>query len=327
MTARNDVLALAAALNEVVAWGDAAEAANVTLQQTAADREAVLASVSESLTEATYRLAERDATIAEQSEQIVALHAEIARLNALLNPFKWGDSTQRLFLGEPFTFQLPIMKEAEFYPPESQLPQSERRNVLIDRTLMMNTKLPAWRLRYPDALHWVGDVEWQNSGGVTADEVIKLLPGFQAARDFFAAEGRGVKMGGYGFPRRWAVDASAATIAAQTAIYQPILDLLDVCVVTAYPIYTDIEKSRRYVQQNIASGRQVMPGKPVYVLGWPYWHNNVGDPLRGTPVSVEWWRMFLEESRAADGVSIFLEASDPKPTTEPWWLETLAVRA
>jgi hypothetical protein len=293
---------------------------------------------------------ERDATIADQNAEIAsrksayatALNAitelalqheadlaEIARLNAIINPpptFLWGDATRQQFLGNGFSEPFPISYESEFYP--SSVAQSERPNVTIDYNFVLNNTMPNWRDEYPDSPRWISDIEWANSGGVTAAEVAKMLPGYQAARAFADAEGRGLKLGAYGFPRRWGVDTSESSIASATAIYQPILDLLDECILTLYPIYTDIAKSRRYIQQNIASARLVMPGKKLIVLGWDTWHSNVGAPLSGTPVSPEWQRMFLEEVHAAaDGYAPWLKAAAPQPTNEPWWLETLAWKA
>jgi hypothetical protein len=242
--------------------------------------------------------------------------AEIARLTALLpKPFLWGDATRLQFLGAPFAEPFPFCYESEFYPGDAR--------GQIDYGYVLNETMPDWRVRYPNSPRWAADIEWLFSSGITAAEVQQILPAFLAARHFAGLEGRGMKLGAYNMPKRIGVDSTANEV----EVLRPILDLLDEVILPLYPLYTDVEKSRRYVQQNIAMARAAMPGKPVYVIGWPAWHPNVGAPLAGTPVSVEWWRMLLEESRAAaDGFAIWLKAAAPKPTTEPWWLETTSFR-
>ena len=312
MSSRDNIRTLATDLSEVLAWGESAETANAGLNA---------------------QLAEKDATIAAKDAEIASLHAvidrqhdEIERLKAELALYKpaepefiLGDATRQQFLGAPFTEPFPICYESEFYRSGDDRP-----GTTIDFDYVVNHTLPDWRGRYPNSPRWIADIEWQNSGGITADEVAKLLPGFQAARQFADSEGKGLKIGGYGFPKRFGTDQTDEQVLAQAAIYQPITDLLDECILTLYPIYTDIERSRTYIRRNIEMGRRIMPGKPVYALGWPTWHANVGAPLAGTEVSIEWWRMFMEECGGADGWAIWLKAATPQPTDEPWWLETLA---
>jgi len=256
---------------------------------------------------------------------ISALTAENAALKEELRPhrFKFGDATRKQFLGAPFSEAIPGSYEAAFYP--SSVAEAARPTTPISRTFVAGTTMPGWRADYPNALHWFGDVEWQNPGGITASEVALILPGFQGARDFATKEAKGLKLSGYGFPPRFGVDKTDAVVRAQVEIVRPILDLLDECLLTLYPIYTDLAKSREYIRRNIAMAREAMPGKRVVVLGWDTWHNNVGAPLAGTPLSREWQRMFLEEVYAgADAYAPWLKAAAPKPTTEPWWVETQA---
>jgi hypothetical protein len=268
----------------------------------------------------------KDENLLAMAEEQDRLHDEIDRLTALLKPaFVLGDATRKQFLGAPFTEPFPICYESEFYP--SSVTPENRKNVTIDYWFVLDDTMPDWRARYPNAPRWISDIEWLNSGGITAAEVAKILPGFQAAREFAAAEGRGLKLGGYGLPPRFGTHMTDAEVMAQVEILRPILNLLDECILTLYPIYTDLAKSREYIRRNIAMGRWAMPGKPLYVLGWDKWHNNVGAPLAGTPVSREWQRMFLEEIQAADGYAPWLMAAAPKPTTEPWWLETISFRS
>jgi hypothetical protein len=361
-TSRQSIATLATDLQEVLAWGESTESANSALREMLElERSTVLqqvATIAAKGAEVQNLLADRehDAEIIEdQVATIAAKDAEIGSLTALLElarqvaeidriarnqlvdeierleaelalyrpAFVWGDATRQQFLGAPFTEPFPICYESEFYP--SSVAPENRKNATIDYWFALDDTMPDWRARYPNAPRWISDIEWLNSGGITAAEVAKILPGFQAAREFAAAEGRGLKLGGYGLPPRFGTHMTDAEVMAQADIIRPILDLLDECILTLYPIYTDLEQSRTYIRRNIELGRAAMPGKKVFVLGWPVWHPNVGAPLAGTPVSVEWWRMLIEESRAnADGFAVWLKAATPKPTNEPWWLETLA---
>jgi hypothetical protein len=292
-----------------------------------ADIVAAIAAKDAEIAEYAESLAQQDSIIAAYRADVAAHLAEIARLTALLKPpFILGDATRKQFLGAPFLDPFPICYESEFYP--SSVTPENRKNVTIDYWFVLDDTMPDWRARYPNAPRWISDIEWLNSGGITAAEVAKILPGFQAAREFAAAEGRGLKLGGYGLPPRFGTHMTDAEVMAQVEVIRPIIDLLDECILTLYPIYTDLEQSRTYIRRNIAMGRAAMPGKPLYVLGWPVWHNNVGAPLKGTAVSVEWWRMFLEEVHAgADGFAPWLTAATPKPINEPWWLETISFRS
>lgn len=303
-TLANDVLA-------VIAEAEAAEAAVATKDaEIAASRQTVL---------------DRNLTINSLTAMIDTRDAEIARLTALFPKF-WGDATRKQFLGAPFLAPFPLCYESEFYPPT--VTQANRPNVTIDRSFVLGNTMPKWRAAYPAAPRWISDIEWLNKDGIAAAEVAKVLPGFQAAREFANTEGKGLKLSGYGLPPRIGNQTTDAAVLAQVAIVQPILDLFDECVLPLYAIYTDIEKSRAYIRRNIEFGRTTMPGKPVYVIGWPAWHGNVGAPLAGTPISVEWWHMLMEESRSlADGFAIWLKAAEPKPVSEPWWVETVAFKS
>jgi hypothetical protein len=266
------------------------------------------------------------------NDEVDAARAEIARLTALLNPrptFVLGDATRKQFLGAPFIEQFPFQYQSALYRSGTTIAQMMAQN--IDEAFVVNNAIPDWRAVYPTSPRWLFDIEWQNRsdspGGreVVAAEVSRIRPAVTGARK---ALGPNVKLGGYSWPRRFAVDADPAYVKSQIDVSRPILDLLDEALVTLYPIYTDLAKSRRYIQQNIAIAREAMPGKKVIVIGAPGWHANVGAPLAGTPISVEWWRMLLEEVHAnADGFAIWMKADQPKPTTEPWWLETEAFLA
>jgi hypothetical protein len=333
-TSRQSIATLATDLQDVLAWGESTESANSALREMLElERSTVLQQVA-TIAAKDAEIAEKDRVLAllyneaaESNDHIKQLHAiigdhkaEIARLTALLNPapaFVWGDATRQQFLGAPFTEPFPFCYESEFYASGSEGP--------IDYGFVRVVTMRDWRAAYPNSPRWAADIEWQFSGGVTAAEVQQILPAFQAARDFAAAEGRGLKLGAYNMPKRIGVDSTATEV----EVLRPILDLLDEVILPLYPLYTDVEKGRRYVQQNIAMARAAMPGKPVYVIGWPAWHPNAvtttNGIVAGAPVSVEWWRMLLEESRAnADGFAVWLKAATPKPTNEPWWLETLA---
>jgi hypothetical protein len=273
-------------------------------------------------------VAERDRTIVEQIGRIDGLEDENERLKAeiaLLRPpapaFVLGDATRKQFLGAPFTEQFPGLYENSFWP--SNVTDAQQPTTPIQRSFVSGTAMPKWRASYQNARYWFGDLELFHSGGLTVAEVAKLLPAYQGARDFADNEGKGLQLGAYGIPPRFGTHMTDAEVMAQAEICRPILNLLDYCLLTLYPIYTDMEKSRTYIRRNIDLGRRAMPGKKVIVLGAPGWHPTVGAPLAGTPISVEWWRMFLEEVRAnADGFAIWMKADQPKPTTEPWWLET-----
>ncbi len=382
-TSRQSIATLAADLQEVLAWGAAAEAANAAVcaerdvavrdlsaalqardaarqaeEQAYVEREAAVAQVADR----DIIIARRDATIAAKDAEIAGLvlrnngltdtndvldhaltsaredlaeaNAEIARLTALLNPphvLKWGDATRAQFLGFPESY--PGCYESEFWP--SSVFKEQRPTTPIQRAFVSATTMPKWRARYPNASHWFADIELfhkKASGddyALTADEVAKMLPAFQGARDFADAEGRGLQLSAYSIPRRFGVHETDEEVMAQAEICRPILDLLDECLLTLYPVYEDLDKSRVYIRRNIELGRRIMPGKRVIVLGWDTWHPAVGAPLDGTPVSREWQRMFLEELYAAkvDVYAPWLMAAAPKPTTEPWWLETEAFRA
>jgi hypothetical protein len=354
-TSRASIQALVADLQEVLAWGEAAEQANAAL---CAERDAAVAQASAAdstiqvmqgeLNGLEATIAAKDADIAEMIEQddiqvagliardaqIQTLQAEIARLTALLNPphvLKWGDATRAQFLGFPESY--PGCYESEFWP--SSVPQSARPTTPIQRAFVSATTMPKWRARYPDASHCFADIELfhKKAAGddyaLTADEVAKMLPAFHGMRDFAAAEGRGLQLSAYSIPRRFGVHETDDQVMAQAEVCRPILDLLDECLLTLYPVYTDLEKARVYIRRNIDLGRRIMPGKRVIVLGWDTWHPSVGAPLAGTPISREWQRMFLEELYAAkvDVYAPWLMAAAPKPTNEPWWLETEAFLA
>jgi hypothetical protein len=368
-TSRQSIATLAADLQEVLAWGAAAEAANAAV---CAERDAAVAqcvALNERINNQIDTLQSLDATIAAKDSQleianatiddlvrqrnearedavesgllvtqlnrdVVAANAEIARLTALLNPphvLKWGDATRAQFLGFPESY--PGCYESEFWP--SSVAKEQRPTTPIQRAFVSATTMPKWRARYPNANHWFADIELfhkKASGddyALTADEVAKMLPAFQGARDFADAEGRGLQLSAYSIPRRFGVHETDEEVMAQAEICRPILDLLDECLLTLYPVYEDLDKSRVYIRRNIELGRRIMPGKRVIVLGWDTWHPAVGAPLDGTPVSREWQRMFLEELYAAkvDVYAPWLMAAAPKPTNEPWWLETEAFKA
>jgi hypothetical protein len=259
--------------------------------------------------------------------------ATIETQRAELDSYKpvMGDATRRQFLG--FSESYPGCYESEFWP--SSVAKEQRATTPIQRAFVSATTMPKWRARYPNASHWFADIELfhkKASGdayALTADEVAKLLPAFQGARDFADAEGRGLQLSAYSIPRRFGVHETDDEVMAQAEICRPILDLLDECLLTLYPVYEDLEKARVYIRRNIELGRRIMPGKRVIVLGWDTWHPAVGAPLDGTPVSREWQRMFLEELYAAkvDVYAPWLMAAAPKPTNEPWWLETEAFKA
>ena len=263
----------------------------------------------------------------EQIAEIHAQRAELARLKALLPPFIFADATRQQWLGLPDS--LPISYESEFYP--SGVTQAQRPTTPISRDFVRTTTMPRWRTSYPNAPRWCADIEWQWSDNVfTADEVQRILPAFQGARDFADTERKGLRLGGYGFTHRFGNSTDLARVREQIEVYRPILDLLDEVHLTLYAIYFDIEASRRYIVRNIEMARESMPGKPVICLLWPAWHGNVKGThpeLPGTPISVEWWRMALETCHEhADGLAIWTKAAAPQPTNEPWWLETQAFR-
>jgi hypothetical protein len=336
-------------LNDLVAAKDAEiasvqedhDALEATLVQVIAEKDAEIAHQAERIADLSNTLLIHEATIAAKNVTIVGLNerienqigtlqeqdAEIARLTALLKPtFILGDATRKQFLGAPFTEPFPGSYESAFWP--STVTEAGRSTTPIVRAFVSGTTMPKWRASYPNAKHWFGDLELFHSGGLTVAEVAKLLPAYQGARDFADNEGKGLQLGAYGIPPRFGTHMTDAEVMAQAEICRPILDLLDYCLLTLYPIYTDMEKSRTYIRRNIDLGRRAMPGKKVIVLGAPGWHPTVGAPLAGTPISVEWWRMLLEECREhADGFAIWMKADQPKPTAEPWWLETEAFLA
>jgi hypothetical protein len=315
-TSRQSIATLATDLQEVLAWGAAAEAANVTLGSTINSLTSMIDARDAEIAALHTGVGQLNGMVFDLETEVANQAAEIARLTALLSPapaFVWGDATRQQFLGAPFTEAFPFCYESEFYPGDAR--------GQIDFLYALQTTMPQWRANYPNSPRWAADIEWLFSGGITAAEVQQVLPAFQAARDFAEREDMGLRLGAYNMPKRIGVDSTANEV----EVLRPILDLLDEAILPLYPLYTDVEKGRRYVQQNIAMARAAMPGKPVYVIGWPAWHPNVGAPLAGTPVSVEWWRMLIEESLAnADGFAVWLKAATPKPTNEPWWLETLA---
>jgi len=288
---------------------------NTDLAQKLFDNEKALELAGKALTESGVQNAEL-------KEEIERLKAELALLRP---PFVLGDATRKQLLGGGFSAPFPICYESEFYP--NSVAKADRPNVTIDRAFVLNDTMPDWRARYPNSPRWISDIEWLNSGGITDAEVARILPAFQAARAFAATEGKGLKLGGYGLLPRFGTHMTDDQVRAQRAIIQPILDLLDETILTLYPIYADIEQSRTYIRRNIAMGREI--GRPVYALLWPVWHINVGTPLANTPVSLEWWRMAMDECRAgADGLAIWLRSDQPQqPTDEPWWLESQRWRA
>jgi hypothetical protein len=283
------------------------------------------------LTAANERLSQQLVVAQEKNVQLKGLYdgalANIAQLKAdlaKLFPMKFGDATRKLFLGAAVEHQCPGSYESEFYP--ATMAQAARPLNNVSRSFVLNTTMPKWRARYPNALFWWADIEWQNPGGVTAQEVSRILPAWQGARDFALAEGKGLQLGGYGFPPRFGIHKTDAEVMAQVDIVRPILDLCDYVLLTLYPIYSDLEKTRVYIRRNVALARRAMPNKRIVVLGWDTWHDTVGAPLAGTPVSREWQRVFLDELLAA-GVDVYapwLMAAAPQPTNEPWWLETQA---
>lgn len=308
-TSRQSVQTLAGDISAVLSDLSIAEAQRDTAQALADGRVSEIAALTDALALANGAIAALNAGNADLLDEIERLNAELA----LYRPrFLWGDATRQQFLGAPFTESFPFCYESEFYPG------SERGQVSFD--FVLNYTMPAWRTKYPYSRHWAADIEWQFSGGVTAAEVAQILPAFQAARAF----GRDLRIGAYNIPKRIGVDSTPTEI----ELMRPVLDLLDEAILPLYALYSDVEKGRRYVRQNIAMARAAMPGKPVYVVGWPAWHPNAvtatSGIVAGDPISVEWWRMLLEESQAADGFAIWLKASAPQPTGEPWWLETLA---
>jgi len=261
------------------------------------------------------------------TDENVRLKAEIAQLKPA-KPFILADATRQQWLGMPAS--MPISYESEVYP--ASLPQEQRPTTAISRDFVRATTMPRWRMKYPTAPRWCADIEWQWRDNVfTAEEVQRVLPAFQGARDFADAERKGLKLGGYGFTHRFGLGVDPARIKAQIEVYRPILDLLDEAHITLYAIYFDIEQSRQYIRENIAMAREAMPGKPVICLLWPAWHGNVKSThpeLPGTPISPGWWRMALETCHEhADGLAIWTKAAAPQPTNEPWWLETQSWRA
>jgi hypothetical protein len=365
-TSRQSIATLATDLQEVLAWGDNAEAANSSLREmleleratvlqqvaTIAAKDAEIAQAENDIEGLEFDKAslqsERDnlrteitrlLDVAEDDQHTISIQAaEIARLTALLNPkpaFLWGDATRQQFLGGGFTEPFPGMYESAFWP--STVTQEQRSTTPIQRAFVSGTAMPKWRAAYPNAPYWFGDLELYHSGGFTAAEIAKMLPGFQGARDFADNEGKGLQLAAYLIPRRFGVSANGtfdeAAVMAQIEICRPILNLFDYCLLSLYPIYTSLERSRAYIRANIAMARKAMPGKKVIVLGASGWHSNAQDPntglpVPGSPITREWQRMFLEEVHAnADGYAPWLMAAEPKPTTEPWWLETLAWKA
>jgi hypothetical protein len=255
--------------------------------------------------------------------EIERLKAELALYKPAEPAFIMGDATRKQFLGAPFLTQFPGCYESEFYRSGD-----DRKGIWVDYDYVLNVTMPNWRARYPDAKYWWGDIEWFNASDsdgareITAAEVAKVLPAFKAARDFAEQEGKGLLVGAYMLPKRFGTHMTDAEVRAQAEVYRPVLDVLTMCVLTLYAIYSDMDKSRDYIRRNVLMGRELMPGKKLFVIGAPYWHANVGAPLANTPLSAEWQRMFLEEvTSLADGYAPWLPAAYPKPTNEPWWLE------
>jgi hypothetical protein len=329
-TSRASLEALANGINAVLADLDLAWTTARDRADTIAAKDAEIALLEYGIAQKGIALAARNDEIAFQDARHLSDQAEIARLTALLKPaFVLGDATRKQFLGAPFTEPFPGSYESAFWP--STVTEAGRSTTPIVRAFVSGTTMPKWRASYPNAKHWFGDLELFHSQGLTVTEVAKLLPAYQGARDFADNEGKGLQLGAYGIPPRFGTHMTDAEVMAQAEICRPILDLLHYCLLTLYPIYTDLAKSRTYIRRNIDLGRRAMPGKKVIVLGAPGWHPTVGAPLAGTPISPEWWRMLLEECREhADGFAIWMKADQPKPTIEPWWLETeafLAARA
>jgi hypothetical protein len=109
----------------------------------------------------------------------------------------------------------------------------------------------------------------------------------------------------------------------------PLATNVDVLFPSLYTFYPDRDGWRKYAVLNIAQGRRLAPGKPMYVFLWHEYHTSSVN--KGKEVEHDYWTEQLEIAcRYTNGAVVWggwdLVTNKPKAFHEdlPWWRSTKA---
>ena len=364
-TSRQNIATFANDLKEVLAWGDAAEAANAAIcaERDAAiaqvaDRDTVIANMNQWLEARNNRILEQDATIAakdaeiatingllsDRTEELAALdelheaalselsnaQAEIARLKALLRPVQF--TTYNEMKSVP---SLPLPPIRFIYENELIAPGETR--YMPPNVDHLRAKFASIKANEPDVKMVVLDQEGWLPGGSGSAQIehpeyfVTLLT---VAHEFWD------EVSQYSYPKRYYgfVTGSPAenetrynTLVAHTQATQEITDLCTFLCPSFY-VPTAIEdpnKRAKWMDGYFALCELVAPGKDIIPTLWPRFHSHPADWLTG-PIWDEMIRRIYAR-QSCMGYIIFGRSGgddpDPRPLNLPWWQADEAFRA
>jgi hypothetical protein len=339
-TSRQSLATLATDLQEVLAWGGAAEASNAAI---VAERDAAIARVSaleahveemaddydEMLDARDATIAAKDAEIVEHVSTIFEMSAEIARLTALLNP-KPAFTLYNEMKSVP---SLPLPDILVIY--EGQLHASGVSGEAAPDPAFLRQSFAAIKAANPGVTMVVLDQEsWWTNGRVEPAQVPWYVTLVNVAKEFWS------DVGLYGFPERYTgfLTGSAADnplrldswknrqapeIAAAVTFFCPSFYFIN-------PVHNNETKRNLWIDTYVDWCNPAgVPSQRIVPFLWPRIHGSV-DPT--TPwVDGPTWRSTLNKVRErCQGAVIFGRSGnddpDPRPST-PWWLETEAFLA
>jgi hypothetical protein len=319
MTSRERLQQQSTDIAEVLAWGDAAEAANVTLQAQLAEKDAEIASLSETL-----GIVHDDWEAA--AAEVERLKAEIARLTALLNPDMFT-----LFNEMKSAPTLPLPPVLVIY--EGSLHASGVSGTAAPDPAFLRQSFAQIKADNPGVTSVILDQEsWWTSGRVEPAQVPWYVTLVNVAKEFWP------DVGLYGFPERYTgfLTGTAADnvtrLAAWKARQAPEITAAVTMFVPSFyfinPVHNNEAKRDLWIDTYV-DWCEAQNDKPIVPFVWPRVHMSV-DPT--TPwIDAPTWRSTLDKIyERCDGAVIFGrsggEDPDPRPSL-PWWLETEAFLA
>jgi hypothetical protein len=322
---RQSIATLATDLQEVLAWGGAAEVANVTLTATIAAKDAELAELIEVSNAQHDQIVAAWTTIAERD-------AEIARLTALLNPVP-AEPAFTLYNEMKSVPSLPLPDILVIY--EGQLHASGVSGEAAPDPAFLRQSFASIKAANPGVTMVILDQEsWWTNGRVEPAQVPWYVTLVNVAKEFWA------DVGLYGFPERYTgfLTGSAADnplrldswknrqapeISAAVTFFCPSFYFIN-------PVHNNETKRNLWIDTYVDWCNPAgVPSQRIVPFLWPRIHGSV-DPT--TPwVDGPTWRSTLNKVRErCQGAVIFGRSGnddpDPRPST-PWWLETEAFLA
>jgi hypothetical protein len=103
----------------------------------------------------------------------------------------------------------------------------------------------------------------------------------------------------------------------------PLAAKVDVLFPSLYTFYADPVGWLFYANANVAEGRRIAKGKPIYPFIWPYYHNAAPVEIRNTLIPPDYWRTQLDMLAViADGAVLWGGFQIPWDPAAPWFQVT-----